>query len=90
MFLVPTGVDTDETHSDSYDVPKSNPKADKISLSNFKKLSEKFKNAQSIEELKDIYEEAKKTELNKEHTDLLIAIKDEKKTTLLNNTTTNE
>ena len=27
MFLIPTGVDTENTHSDEYDVPKNPPKA---------------------------------------------------------------
>lgn len=27
MFLIPTGVDTENTHSDEYDVPKNTPKA---------------------------------------------------------------
>ena len=25
MFLIPTGVDTDDTHSDEYDIPKTKP-----------------------------------------------------------------
>lgn len=29
MFLIPTGVDTDNTHSDEYDVPKTTPKQEK-------------------------------------------------------------
>jgi len=38
MFLVPTGVDTDNTHSDEYDVPKKTAYvADKVWL-NFKEL----------------------------------------------------
>ena len=43
MFLIPTGVDTDDTHSDEYDVPKKTEKSQQYEPEKFKKWDSDIK-----------------------------------------------
>ena len=62
MFLIPTGVDTDNTHSDEYDVPpKAKPKYEENDYSGKPQITDyinRMKSTKDSNELKTIFVEA--------------------------------
>lgn len=78
MFLIPTGVDTDNTHSDEYDVPASKTKVedDWITLQDY---IESMKLAKTPDELKNLFMAGQKKCKTQTELDNFTKIKDEKK-----------
>ncbi len=78
MFLIPTGVDTDNTHSDEYDVPKSKTKIedDWITLQDY---IDSMKKAKTPDELKNLFMSGQKKCTTQAELDNFTKIKDEKK-----------
>ena len=78
MFLIPTGVDTDNTHSDEYDVPKwkNVVENDWITVQDY---IESMKLAKTPDELRELFMKWQKKCTNQIELDNFTKIKDEKK-----------
>lgn len=85
MFLIPTGVDTDNTHSDEYDVP---PKAKRYTEAERLAIAElcetELKGAKTLEELKQAFFSVVKSKeaIGETHYASLASLKDDMKNSL--------
>jgi len=87
MFLIPTGVDTDNTHSDEYDVPKKTTRVEsKIKTDSdwatMQDYIESMKKAKNWDELRNLFLKWQSLCANDSEADAFTKVKDDKKVEL--------
>ena len=85
MFLIPTGVDTDNTHSDEYDVPHKAKRYTEVQrLASFIQFDADLKGCENMEQLKNVFFAVVKAkeELGEKHYKTLESLKDDMKASL--------